>query len=131
MASQPQSNQSGKFYIIDLRKEFSGNPYITVWRPGNAGYAYPLPWAGQYTRDEIEAQPHYYHKRRHGSCRIIDRFPVPCEIVEALGIEPAQGTVDGNTGPVLANDARTKAALREARYAPKTLNNVIMHKEAA
>lgn len=39
-----------EFFIVDLRPEWRGNPYVTLWRPDDAGYAYPLPWAGRYSK---------------------------------------------------------------------------------
>lgn len=109
-----------EFYIVDVRAEFSRNPYITLWRPGNAGYAYPLPWAGRYTRNQIENRPGYYHKKRHGHVRTLDRYPVPCAIVERFGVDPDKGLVDGNVGPVLPNTAEVRSALQKAHFTPPT-----------
>jgi len=106
------------FMIVDLRREFRGNPYITLWRPENAGYAYPLPWAGRYSLDELQASPAYYAQRRHGCPRAFDRWPVPVHVVERLAIPPAPGRIDGDAGPVLRNDERTRRALRRARFLP-------------
>lgn len=109
------------FYIVDVRQEFKGRPYITVWRPKNAGYAYPLAWAGRYTREQVDAQPGYYHKRRYRSARALDRYPVPCSVVERLAVAPAPGVVDGDAGPVLPNHPAIRAALSRARYTPAHL----------
>ncbi len=108
----------GPFYIVDVRSEWLGKPYITVWRPDNAGYAYPLSWAGKYTRAQIDERPRYYHKRRDGHKRTLDRFPVPCAVVDALAIKPAPKIIDGDAGPVVPNLAPIRAALRKARYTP-------------
>jgi hypothetical protein len=110
------------FYIIDLRPSFAKNPYITVWRPNDAGYAYPLPWAGKYSKERVGERPGYYAARessKSGKTDILLRFPVPCAVVEALAIpRPRPSIIDGGAGPVLVNDARTRAALRRAKYLP-------------
>ena len=96
------------FYIVDVRPDWVGNPYVTVWRPENAGYAYPLSWAGKYTQEVIDGEPSYYHKVRYGTKRALDRFPVPCEVVEALapiwcGLDGDQWGLDHGTWSVLAH----------------------------
>lgn len=106
------------FYIIDVRENFRRNPYITLWRSKDSGYAYPLPWAGKYTRAQVDSHPDYYYTVRFGSTRILDRYPVPCEAVEALGVEPARGAIDGDAGPVIRNTRAVRDALRKHRYVP-------------
>ena len=114
----PKDSQEDEFFIIDVRESFERNPYITLWRPNNANYAYPLAWAGRYTRRQIEEVPGYYYKRRHGHKQKLDRYPVPCSIVEKYGIDPAKGLIDGDTGPVIPNTAEVRKALRRARMIP-------------
>lgn len=109
------------FFIVDVRRAWAGQPYATLWRPDNAGYAYPLPWAGRYTREQIDAAPNLYHATRYGTKRTLDRYPVPCAVVEALAVSPAPGVVDGDAGPVVPNSAPIRAALRKARYVPSGL----------
>ena len=111
--------EDDEFYIVDVRAEFTGDPYITLWRAENAGYAYPTQWAGKYTRKQVDAEAHYYHKPRFGHKRTLDRYPVPCKIVDALGVEPSPGIVDGNAGLVLRNTPEVRTALRRARYIPE------------
>lgn len=108
-----------EFFIVDVREGFKGNPYITLWRPRNAGYAYPLPWAGRYTRDEIEDRPGYHYRKRDGRTRTLDRYPVPCGVVERHAVAPAKGLIDGDAGPVVPNTAEVRAALRRARWIPE------------
>ncbi|CEG08746.1 hypothetical protein BN961_02164 [Afipia felis] len=105
------SKQNTEFYICDLRREFSGNPYITVWRPKNAGYAYPLPWAGKYSRAQVIDGGDYYTNRVG---RSLVRFAIPCAVADKLGVQPAPKMVDGNVGPVLPNTAEVRSALRRA-----------------
>lgn len=114
----PAQSAEDEFYIVDVRDEFKGNPYITLWRPNNAGYAYPTAWAGRYTREQIDAEPGYYHKKRYGHKRTLDRYPVPCSVVENLAVAPARGLIDGDAGLVLPNDSAIRSALRKARYVP-------------
>jgi hypothetical protein len=108
-----------EFYIVDVRKGFDRKPYVTLWRPDNAGYAYPLPWAGRYTRAEIEDRPGYHYRKRDGKTRTLDRYPVPCEAVERHAVAPAKGLIDGDAGPVVPNTAEVRAALRRARWIPE------------
>lgn len=106
-----------EFYIVDLRAEWSRKPYVTVWRPKNAGYAYPLVWAGRYDKATVDAGGSYYSTK--DGTRQWKRFPVPCHVVEALAIpSPENGVIDGNTGPVLRNNVHIRDALRRARYVP-------------
>ena len=120
---------SDAFYIVDVRADFRGNPYITLWRPKDAGYAYPLPWAGAYSRETIDANPGYYHKHRYGTAPAFDRFPVPCDVVQRFSTDPAPGRIDGNAGPVIPNTAAVRAALRRARYVPAGLRQLKPSKE--
>lgn len=114
---------AGKFYIVDVRDKFRRNPYITLWRPDDAGYAYPLPWAGQYEPERIDANPNYYYTFRFESTRVLERYPVPCEIVERFGVAPAKGAIDGDAGPVLRNTREVRDALRKHRYVPTSLRS--------
>lgn len=107
---------SEMFFVADLRAEWRRNPYVTFWRPRNAGYAYPLPWSGRYTREEIDAQPSYYASAEAGR---YTRFPVPCSAVEALATDkPAAYVIDGDVGPVVPNTQANREAIRRARYLP-------------
>ena len=113
---QTAEDRKDEFFIVDVREGYKGNPYITLWRPGNAGYAYPLSWAGRYTRAEIEDRPGYHYRKRDGKTRTLDRFPVPCAVAERHAVAPATGLIDGDAGPVLPNTAEVRSALRRARW---------------
>jgi hypothetical protein len=106
-----------QFAIVDLRLKWRSDPYITLWRPENAGYAYPLPWAGRYSAETLAEAPGYYWCKRYPSERVLDRWPVPFSVVERLAVPPAPGRIDGDAGPVLRNDGRTRRALRRHRLA--------------
>lgn len=112
-----------QFFVVDLRQEWNRNPYVTLWRPESCGYAYPLPWAGRYTTDEIEASGSYHTQRRYvagkGHVGVWDRFAVACEEIERLATAPdvvGRGRIDGNTGPVVRNSADMRTHLRRVRY---------------
>jgi len=98
-----------QYYIVDLRKEFSGQKYVTFWGPANCGYKWPLPWAGKYTLGNIEVDPAYYSKP-DGS-----RFPVLCSVVDALAVNPDPGDIDNDTGPVLRMTPSIRRLLRRNR----------------
>jgi hypothetical protein len=110
-----------EFYIVDLRPEWQRPkhyPYVTVWRPDDRGYAFPLAWAGLYCKARVDSAPGYYANAK-GTGTLMN-FPVPRAAVEALAIpEPRLGVVDGNVGPVLPNTAAVRRALRRACYRPK------------
>lgn len=104
-----------EFYICDLRKDWSRHRYITFWRPNNANYAWPLVWAGKYDQALVDEKADYYCVE---DGRTFRRFPVPCDIVEALGVQPEPGDIDGNTGPVVLNTKANREKLRKAMYQP-------------
>lgn len=106
-----------EFFIIDLRREWRGQKYITFWRPNNSNYAWPLSWAGRYSQETVDAEGWYYCNTNGG--RELVRFPVPCEIVEAMALTPPDsGDIDGNAGPVLRNTKKVRRKLRRAAYIP-------------
>jgi hypothetical protein len=109
-----------EFYIVDLRSVWKRNPYITFWRPRDAGYAYPLPWAGRYTKANVDEGGRYYYGSKDHKTRI-DRFPVRCDVVERYGVQPAPGHIDGDAGPVVPNTKEIRQALKAARYRPQTI----------
>lgn len=117
------TEETRAFFVVDLRSKWSRNPYITLWRPNSAGYAYPLPWAGRYTTDEIEAAGDYHTQRRYvagkGHVGVWERFAVACEEIERLATPPdpvGRHSIDGNVGPVVRNSADMRAHLRRVRY---------------
>lgn len=102
------------FYICDMRSEWQRKPYVTFWRPSDAGYAFPLSWSGQYTLDRIFSQPGYYWAK---NTRGFYRFPILCSSVDRLGSAPIPGTVDGDAGPIIHNTKSMRSALRAAAVA--------------
>lgn len=84
------------FYVISLKWTKRDTPYITVWRPNDCGYAWPLSWAGRYEEDTILGNREYYHRGD-------DTMAIACELLDEMAVEPAKGMVDGNVGPVVMN----------------------------
>lgn len=115
-----------RFFIVDLRAEWTRKPYITLWRPDYCGYAYPLPWAGRYTAKDIAEKGSYLNQRRYvsgkGHVGPWERFGVACEEIERLATGPdliGRGRIDGNTGPVVRNSADMRDHLRSVRHIPR------------
>lgn len=86
-----------EFYIVSVKHTRRDSQYITVWRPDNCGYAWPLSWAGKYSEAEVKTLPDYYH---NGSCS----FAVPCGVLDDLAVPTIPGTVDNDAGPVVMNN---------------------------
>lgn len=99
------------YYIASLKHTRRENDYITFWRPDNAGYAWPLSWAGKYTAEQVLAEQDYYN---NGTCKIA----VPCDLVDALGIPTAPGMVDNDAGPVVLNNRTNWRCLIEFAIEP-------------
>ncbi|BCB22293.1 hypothetical protein [Bosea sp. ANAM02] len=98
-----------EFYIVDVRPAWAREPYLTMWRANDAGYAQSVPWAGLYSLDEISAG---HCKNEAG--RIV-RMAVPAEVVRKLAAPPIpERPIDG-PGPVLHNTPAVVKALKRAR----------------
>jgi hypothetical protein len=83
-------------YIVSLKHTNRDHAYITVWRPENAGYAWPLSWAGKYSEADVLAERGYYHRGD-------DTLAVPCVCLDALAVPTPPKTVDNDAGPVVLN----------------------------
>lgn len=101
------------FYIADLRPEWRGKWAVTFWRPDDAGYAYPLSWAGKYTRQQVEDGGRYYTKK---SGRHLVRFAVPLHIAKSMAVAPPPRQIEGDAGPVVFNTPENREKLRRAAY---------------
>ncbi|WP_146802594.1 hypothetical protein [Acetobacter syzygii] len=109
------------YYVFDFREEWSRKPYVTLWRPNNAGYCYSIPWAGEYTEQQVIEKDHYYTRRRYQKktadyTGIWERVAVRIDLVKPFFITPAPGIIDGDVGPVIANTGRMRACLRRLRF---------------
>lgn len=105
-----------EFYIADMRRGWRGNPYVTFWRPDNAGYAYPLSWAGRYSKETVVEGGDYYTEREG---RSLQRFAVPVEVADKIATAPRPGMIDGDAGPVVINDETNRRKLRRAALLPQ------------
>lgn len=110
-------NAEQQYFIVDLRRAWRGQKYVTFWRPNNSDYAWPLSWAGRYNKSTVDAHGDYYCTTDAKGTLV--RFPVPCEAIEAMQLtEPDTGDIDGNAGPVLRNVGSVRRKLRAAAYVP-------------
>lgn len=98
-----------KFFIADLRHEWKDHPYITFWRPRNANYAWPLSWAGRYTKDDVDKAGSYFAEK---DGRSLIRFAVPCDCAEKIAVAPDAGMIYGDVGPVVRNTPENRRYLR-------------------
>lgn len=85
------------FYVVSLKHTRREHAYITVWRPDDKGYAWPLSWAGKYAEGAINASRDYYHRGD-------DTLAVPCALLDSLAVPPTKGTIDNDAGPVVLNN---------------------------
>ena len=99
------------YYVVDLRPEWRNQQYITLWRPQNSNYAWPLAWAGKYRIDELKPG---YHQVRRG--RIYERFAVACEVVDSLGGFSDPGDIDGGQMMVVWNTKHNRRTLQSKRF---------------
>jgi hypothetical protein len=106
-----------EYYIADMRPEWRGNPYITFWRPKNAGYAYPLSWAGRYSAASVADGSGYYTTR---TGRSLIRFAVLAEVADRIAIDPGPGMIEGNAGPVVINSVENRRRLRRTAFLPQS-----------
>jgi hypothetical protein len=84
-------------FVISVHHTLREHRYITVWRPDDRGYAYPLSWAGRYPRERIMQHLDGYY---NDGCRNVS---VSCEVLEQLAVDPRKGDIDGDVGPVVLN----------------------------
>lgn len=103
------------FLICDLRPEWNSRPYVSFWRSNNAGYAYPLAWAGDYTEAEVATVGRYYTEWERG---VLVRFPLARAIAEPLAGAPGRGRIDGDAGPVIVNTPDMRRHLRRFAHLP-------------
>jgi hypothetical protein len=99
-------------YIVSTKHTRTDSKFITVWRPDNSGYAWPLPWAGKYGLDAVLAEPDYYNSRR-------STIAVPCEVLDSVAVQPEAGCIDGDVGPVVLNNSDNWALILSNQIADK------------
>lgn len=109
------------YYICDMRRKWLYKPYVSFWRPDDAGYAYALSWAGKYTLERVASNPVYYFSQYS---RTFTRFPILCSEVDKFAAAPRPGTIDGDAGPVIWMNKDMRAALRAMRLVLPALASV-------
>ena len=104
------------FYVISVTHTNREHAYITVWRPDNKGYAWPLSWAGKYSEQEIHASLDYYHQGGN--------VAVPCALLDGIAVAPTPRTVDNDAGPVVLNNKQNWALIMGwlSTFEPKPLH---------
>ena len=98
-------------YVISLNHTHRRDPYITIWRPDDRGYAYPLSWAGRYPMERIMEHLDYYNS---GHCSVA----VPCAVLDSIAVPPKPGLIDGDAGPVVPNTRASWKAILSSVVAP-------------
>lgn len=97
-----------EFYIASPKHTLKPRQhgYITFFRPANAGYAWPLSWAGKYEEAEVRDPKQYLSDGE-------DTLAIPYGIVDAIAVQPKKGDIDGDAGPVVLNTKENWAYLRQ------------------
>lgn len=119
-----------RFFVVDFRKEWTRQPYITLWGPDHSGYNWSLSHAGRYSAQQLDANDGYTTNRRYVASRSArvgpwERFGVPCEVMKRLASEPdteGRWRLDNGGGPIVRNSAAVRKLLTDNRYAPKPLS---------
>lgn len=107
-----------EYCIVDLRPEWSRDPFIALWGPDSKGYQWSIAGAGRYARADVEAGPGYYSARKG---RAWVRIAVPLKVVERLARPAVDDRERIDRGAmVLVNDKSVRAALIKARLRPGT-----------
>lgn len=115
-----ESREHQSYVICDLRSEWRRRPYVTFWRPKNANYAYPLSWAGDYSKETVDEHAAYYTETENSE---LVRFAVTREVALSISENPRPGDIDGDAGPVVKQTADNIRILREAAYIPDKLKH--------
>ena len=103
------------YYVVSVTHTNRDHDYITVWRPENKGYAWPLSWAGQYSHQAILDEMDYYHQG--------ENVALPCKLLDEMAVAPLAGKIDNNAGPVVLNNKHNWAKIMSwlATFEPKPL----------
>lgn len=107
------SQHTDEYVIVDLRAAWTRKPFVSFWRADFSGYAYPLSWAGDYSRATVIEKGSYLTRRRYSAATGKDtgkweRFAVLRSVAEAIATAPPPGQIDGNAGPVVINNKQNR-----------------------
>jgi len=100
-----------EFYIVSVVHTERRHSYVTFWRPKNSGYCWPLSWAGRYDEATVRGALSYYNDGENN-------IAVDAATVDNLAQKPATGKIDGDAGPVVANNAATWRVLLQSMIEP-------------
>lgn len=114
--SKNASPSTEEYFIVSLKHLQREHLYVTLWRDKNAGYAWPLSWAGRYSKEDVLRKLHYYNSGPN--------VAVPCSVIEALAVEPIKGYIDGDAGPVVPSNRTTWKKILASVIAEPTLEMV-------
>lgn len=98
-------------YVLSLKHLQRDHPFMTVWRPDDNGYAWPLAWAGKYDEAAIKKDLDYYND---GHAAVA----VPCHVLDAMAVVPEPGWIDNDIGPVVLSNADNWATILANVIAP-------------
>jgi hypothetical protein len=107
----PPNVEQPAYYIVSLKHTKASDKYISFWRKNNAGYAWPLSWAGDYSKDAILENPRYYNNGE-------DTISVPKPLALAISTPPTKGDIDNDAGPVVLNTMKNWNILLAATIVP-------------
>lgn len=97
-----------EYFILSAKHTGKRDPYITFWRPNDAGYAWPLEWSGRYPAEQIRAASDYYNDG-------VDTYAVPVSLVMGFAKE---AVIDGQRVRAVKNNKQTFRQLIAASEAP-------------
>ena len=101
--------------VISVAHTQRHHKYITLWRADDAGYAWPLPWAGRYARERVMSMLDYYNAGGN--------IAVPSSLIEELAEPVDKGDIDNDAGPAVRNTSANwrrilAAVVAEPKYKP-------------
>jgi len=119
------SQHTDQYVVVDLRAAWARKPFVSFWRADFSGYAYPLSWAGDYSRATVIEKGSYLTRRRYSAATgkytgKWERFAVLRSVAEAIAIAPPPGQIDGNAGPVVINNKQNRDNLIANRLRLRT-----------
>jgi hypothetical protein len=109
------------FLVVDFRKEWltpSRHPFITFWRPDDAGYCYDVTSAGRYLSGDLKSD--YHDCFVYGSTTRLERFAVAEQsVLEVAHAVPANIIGRWQMKLIVMNNGPMRQFLRKHRFALK------------
>lgn len=94
------------YLILSPKWTHYDDPYITFWRPNNAGYAWALEWSGRYDEVLIASHASYYNNAD-------STIAVPVDVAITLA---ESATIDRKEVTAVKNTPRNLNILKGAVY---------------